>query len=199
MTPTNTLALFDFDGTISSKDSLEEFIRFAVGDVKYYVGLALLAPILGLYLLKLLPNHVAKQKLMAYFFKNWKTERFKTLATAYALEQLPKILRPKAMERIRWHQQQGHTVVVVSASIECWLQPWCEQIGVALLGTQLETQQNRLTGRFASPNCYGEEKVRRIRAAYCLDDYAEIYAYGDTSGDKPMLELAMHSFYQPFQ
>lgn len=199
MTPTNHLALFDFDGTISSKDSLEDFIRFAVGDVKYYMGLAVLSPILGLYVLKLMPNHVAKQKMMAHFFKDWEAERFKALATRYALEQLPNILRPKAMERIRWHQQQGHTVVVVSASIECWLQPWCEQIGVALLGTQLETQQNRLTGRFSSPNCYGEEKVHRLHAAYALETYSEIYAYGDSSGDKPMLQLATHPFYKPFQ
>ena len=54
-------------------------------------------------------------------------------------------------------------------------------------------------GRCDGDNCHGQEKVRRIKEAYPLDQYREIYAYGDTGGDRPMLGLATHSFYKPFR
>ncbi|MDL0079793.1 HAD family hydrolase [Helicobacter zhangjianzhongii] len=55
-----------------------------------------------------------------------------------------------------------------------------------------------VSGEFATPNCYGEQKAVRIRARYDLSNYAEIYAYGDSKGDRAMLELATHAFYKPF-
>jgi phosphoserine phosphatase len=56
-----------------------------------------------------------------------------------------------------------------------------------------------LTGQFDGHNCYGQEKVRRIQAALDLAHYEHIYAYGDSSGDKPMLALADEAFYKPFR
>jgi phosphoserine phosphatase len=50
----------------------------------------------------------------------------------------------------------------------------------------------------ASCNCYGEEKVRRIRASYNLDEFNHIYAYGDSEGDKAMLDLAHEHDYKHF-
>ena len=55
-----------------------------------------------------------------------------------------------------------------------------------------------VSGEFATPNCYGEQKAVRIRARYDLSNYAEIYAYGDSKGDRAMLELATYAFYKPF-
>ena len=192
------IAFFDFDGTITTQDSLPDFIKFAIGKPKYYLGLCLLSPILLAYVLKLLPNHSAKEKMISYFFKGWPEKNFQTVADEYAALQIDKIVRPKALEKLRWHQEQGHKVVIVSASMKSWLKKWCDTQNVELISTQLEIKQGKLTGKFATKNCHGKEKVNRIKEQYSLQDYSYIYAYGDSSGDKDKLKLANEAFYKPF-
>ncbi|WP_196141074.1 HAD-IB family hydrolase [Aliikangiella sp. G2MR2-5] len=193
------LALFDFDGTITTKDSLEDFIQFAVGKPRYYIGLLLLSPMLVAYLLKLVRNDIAKQMLMSFFFKGWKTKRFEKLANEYSLLKIDDIVRPKALTRLKWHQEKNDKIVIVSASIDVWLKPWCDRNGFELLSTRMESVDDLLTGKFANRNCYGEEKVNKIKSNYQLEEFDFIYAYGDTAGDKPMMALANESFYREFE
>lgn len=193
------LAIFDFDGTITTKDTLAEFIKFAVGKSTYYLGLFSLSPMLTAYKLKLIRNDIAKEKLITHFFKGWDADKFQKIANQYSCEQIDKITRPKAIEQIRWHQQQGHKVVIVSASMECWLKAWCEKNHIDLISTCLEINDNKLTGVFFGKNCYGIEKANRVKDAYDLSQYDHIYAYGDSRGDKELLALAHESFYKPFR
>ena len=193
------LALFDFDGTITKDDSLLKFIRFVVGDGRFVFGLVVLSPILVAYKLKLIPNYKAKQKMLSWFFKGMSKKAFFKVANEYSLVHIDKILRPKAMEKISWHKAQGHKVVIVSASIDCWLHPWCEKNGLELIATKLEIKDDIVTGKLLSKNCYGVEKVNRIKEIYNLKDFEYIYSYGDSSGDKQMLELAHEKFYKPFR
>jgi len=192
------IAFFDFDGTITTKDSLPCFIRYAVTTPNYLIGLLKLSPILIAYTLKLIPNYIAKEKLIVYFFKDWNTHDFQQLAKQFSLEEIDKITRPKAIKQIKWHQQQGHKVVVVSASIEYWLKPWCDKNHIDLISTRLEIRNDKITGKFATQNCYGSEKASRIKEQYNLTEYNIIYAYGDSRGDTEMLELANKPFYQYF-
>ena len=157
------IAFFDFDGTITKDDSFLKFIRFVVGDFRFIVGFVFLLPILILYKLKIIPNHKAKEIVLRYFFKGCKEEEFKKVANEYSLVHIDKILRPKAIEKINWHKNQGHKVVVVSASIECWLRPWCEKNNLELIATKLEIKDDIVTGKLLSKNCYGVEKVNRIK------------------------------------
>ncbi|TLT01303.1 HAD-IB family hydrolase [Aliarcobacter cibarius] len=193
------IAFFDFDGTITTDDSLLKFIRFVVGDRKFLLGLTSLSPMLVLYKLKLIPNYKAKQYMLSWFFKGISKDNFLNVANEYSLVHIHKILRPKAIQKIFWHKEQGHKVVIVSASLECWLKPWCEKNGLELLATKLEIRNEIVTGKLLSKNCYGVEKVNRIKEFYDLEEYDYIYAYGDSSGDKHMLELANESFYKPFR
>ena len=193
------LALFDFDGTITKDDSLLKFIRFVVGDGRFVFGLVVLSPILVAYKLKLIPNYKAKQKMLSWFFKGMRKVDFFEVTKKYSLTHIDKIVRLKAIERINWHKNQGHKVVVVSASIECWLRPWCEKNGLELIATKLEIKDDIVTGKLLSKNCYGVEKVNRIKELYNIEKYDYIYAYGDSSGDKQMLELAHEKFYKPFR
>ncbi len=194
-----TLALFDFDGTITKKDSLRDFIQYAVGKPSYYWGLLMLSPFLIAYVLKLIPNDLAKEKMITYFFKGWEVTRFQGIADRYSIDEIERIVRVKAIAKIQWHQQQGHQVVIVSASMECWLKNWCLKNGLALIATQLKIENGRLNGTFLTKNCHGQEKVNRIGGQHDLSSYDEIYAYGDSRGDMPMLELATHSFFKPFR
>lgn len=193
------IAFFDFDGTITTKDSLIDFIRFAIGDLKFLWGMFFLSPMLILYKLRLIPNDQAKQKMLSYFFKNMVKADFIHLANEYSLKRIKHILRPKAMERIAWHKQRKHEIVIVSASIESWLKPWCDDHSLALIATKLEFKHNTITGKFATKNCYGIEKVTRIKNLYNLNNYQYIYAYGDSLGDKDLLALSDEKFYQPFR
>ena len=193
------LAIFDFDGTITTDDSLIRFIRFVVGDLKTLWGMVFLSPMLVVYKLKLIPNYKAKQMMLSYFFKGMDKQQFQKIAEEYSLKHIDTILRPKAMEKITWHKELGHKVIVVSASIECWIRPWCDQNGLDLIATKIKVKNGLITGKFLTKNCYGIEKVNRVKEAYNLDDYDRIYAYGDSRGDKELLGLADKSFYKPFR
>jgi len=193
------LALFDFDGTITKKDTLAGFIQFLVGKPAYYLGLFKLSPLLIAYSFKLVPNNVAKEKLISCFVGGMQEKKFKELAKEYAEKHIDAVTRDEAITRIKWHQKEGHKVVVVSASMECWLKAWCDKNSIELISTTLEIKSGKITGKFATRNCHGIEKVNRIKESYNLNEYKYIYAYGDSSGDKEMLELADESYYKPFR
>jgi phosphatidylglycerophosphatase C len=100
------------------------------------------------------------------------------------------------MERIRWHQQRGDTVVIVSAGLDAYLQPWCDALAVEHICTELEERDGRLTGRYCQGDCSGRTKVQRILERYDVSRYPVIYAYGDTPEDREMLELAHRKYYR---
>jgi phosphatidylglycerophosphatase C len=193
------IAFFDFDGTITTDDSLLKFIRFVVGDRRFLIGLITLSPMLILYKLKFIPNYKAKQYLLSWYFKGMKKEDFFDVANRYSLYHIDKIVRNKAMEKITWHKKEGHKIVLVSASIDCWLRPWCEKNSLELIATKLEIKDGIVTGNLLTKNCYGQEKVNRIKEKYNLKEFEYIYAYGDSSGDKEMLQLANEKYYKPFR
>ena len=193
------IAFFDFDGTITTKDTLLEFIKFSKGSLPFYIGFLLNSPWLVAFKLKIIPNQAAKERVLSYFFKKTPLEKFERLCRDFAEQAIPALIRPKALDEIGRLQQQGIPVVIVSASPENWIRPWADQLQLELIATRLQTSNDRLTGRIEGRNCYGEEKVKRIQQHYTLPDFTEIYAYGDSSGDKPMLAIAKISFYKPFR
>jgi len=192
------IAFFDFDGTITTKDTLVDFIKFAIGKPSYYLRGLRLIPLIGAYKIGLIPNNIAKEKVFSFYFKNWDTNQFLKFANNYSEKEIKKIVRPSAIERIRWHQRKGHKVVVVSASIETWLQKWCNVYSVELLSTRIEFIDNKVSGKFASKNCFGIEKVNRINEKFNLSEYSYIYAYGDSIGDKEMLAISDAPYYKYF-
>jgi phosphatidylglycerophosphatase C len=194
-----TLALFDFDGTISRKDTLLDFIQFSFSKRKILSAGVILSPILALYASNLIDNSIAKQHVYKFFFSGMSIEKIKDLGKCYTEERLGQIIRPLGMERIMWHKHNNHQIVIVSASTEYWIKPWSEKMGLSLISTKLEIIENKLTGNFSGKNCHGEEKVKRIRDFYDLDKFENIYAYGDSDGDKQMLKIANKSFYKPFR
>lgn len=192
------IALFDFDGTITTNDSLIKFIQYAVGNFKTAWGMFILSPMLIKYKLKLIPNDKAKQLMLSYFFKGMDEQKFTNLAENFSLKHIDTMLRPKAMEKIAWHKNQGHKIVIVSASIECWLKPWCDKNNLDLIATKLERKNGIVTGKFQTKNCYGSEKVIRVKEVYNLSNYDHIYAYGDSQGDWELLNLADTKNFQVF-
>ena len=184
------LVLFDFDGTLSTKDSLNEFLKFYLGKKKYFLKLFLFSPIFVLYKLKLIKNDIAKEKLISFFFKDISEKEFKNKAKEYSLNEIPKIINNKTYTLMKEYINSKHKVVIVSASIECWLKPWCDLNNIELLSTKLEFENNKVTGKFSTKNCYGIEKVNRINEYLNISDYDEIVAYGDSAGDYEMFKIS---------
>lgn len=187
-----TIAAFDFDGTITTKDTLFDFIRFYIGKHNLLKGLIILSPILISYKLGFIRNDIAKQKLFSYFFKDKSIQEFNKVSLDY-VKRIKEIVRPEIFEKIKWHQAQNHIVIIISASIVNWIKPWAYEMNIkTVLGTEIEIKNDIIEGVFSSKNCYGQEKVNRLIAKYPNRDEYILYAYGDSAGDKELLAFSDH-------
>lgn len=193
------IAFFDFDGTITEKDSLLEIIKFRHGTFRFYTGMLVNSPLLVAMKAGVISNQKAKEIVLKWFFGKMTIDQFQQLADEFAATVIPSLIRPKAKSEIEKLKASGYEVVIVSASAENWLRSWCKAEGLSLLGTILETKEGRITGNIQGNNCYGVEKVWRVKEKYDLTQYQNILCYGDTKGDKPLLGLATISFYKPFR
>ena len=194
MKTARTIAVFDFDGTLTTRDSFLAFIRYAHGTWRYFAGFALHAPMLILMLMGLYSGSKAKQRIFAHFFKGWQYSRFKSLGQSFYAE-IEKIRNEKVINKMREHIAKGHTVYVISASLPEWLEPWCLKQGAkAVIATEIEVDESGLvTGRFKTKNCSGQEKVKRLLEIEPDREEYFLYAYGNSSGDKQLLSFADQS------
>lgn len=194
------LILFDFDGTLTTKDSMLEFIRFVRGDFRYYAGMAALGPVMAAFKMGFVSNESAKKALLKFHFGNMSQSALKRKAEAFAREVIPGMLRERGMEAVEEYKERGDRIVLVSASLDMWLEPWARMNGFELLCTKAEwSTEGRYSGRFATPNCHGPEKVRRLKEAIDTAEYERVVAFGDSSGDKEMLALASEQHFKPFR
>ncbi len=159
-----TIAAFDFDGTITNKDTLLEFIRYVFGNGLFIVGFLRHAPLLVAYKCHLYPNWKVKRRIFAWFFKGMPIDTFNSHCGDFFLAKGKALLREQAVGCIADHIKACHEVVIVSASIDNWVLPFADALGVRnVIGTQVEiSSSNCLTGTFITPNCYGREKVHRL-------------------------------------
>lgn len=183
------LALFDFDHTLYEKDSLLEFTKFYVGS-RFYLGLALLSPWLVGLKLGILNNEKVKLKYFKYFFGGERYADFSEKANEFAMNKLSKNLDKLIFERFQFHIRSGDHVLIVTASAPEWILPWSNQFGIPVIGTKLQVENGKLTGKFTSKNCYGPEKNSRINQILDLKDFEKIHVYGSGKGDAEMLQLA---------
>ena len=124
---------------------------------------------------------------------------FERKCSEYSTNEINKIIRSKAKDRIDWHQARGDKVIVVSASVNSWLKIWCEENKIELIATELDIKDGRLSGKLKGRNCYGVEKVNRIKKEIELEIFEEVYGYGDSKGDREILELATKGYFKPFR
>lgn len=103
---------------------------------------------------------------------------------------LPWIVKEEMLEKVRQHQQDGDRVYLVSASPDIYLEPLSKQWRLdGVICTVLEWKDGYLTGRILGRNCQGEEKIRRIQALFNESELEGSYAYGNSNGDRQLLEF----------
>ena len=194
-----SIAFFDFDGTLTKKDSFLEFLKFECGLINFYWGFAFHAPFLIAMKLKLYPNWKAKERVLTYFLKGKEKNQLERSADLFCKNKLPELMRKTGLKQLQEHIERGDKVYIVSASASLWVKPWCKAMNLNLIATELEVKEGKITGKILGENCYGPQKVVRIKKVEIIDNYELIYAYGDSSGDKEMLAIADQAYYKYFK
>jgi HAD superfamily hydrolase (TIGR01490 family) len=190
------LALFDFDGTITTRDTFTPFLRFAIPPTRAVLGGLMISPVVIAHRLRLISTTSTRPIVARAGFQGVPVDAVRALGRRYTTEVLPTVVEAQAMERLQWHRDRGDIVAVVSAGLDVYLAPWCAAHGVELICTQLEERNGRMTGRYRRGDCSGPTKATLIRATFDLDRFETIYAYGDTVEDREMLAFANRKFYR---
>ncbi len=187
-TPANLVA-FDFDGTLTVRDTFMAFLFWRVRGVPRVFALIRMIPAALAYLWRRDRGRIKAAAVKA-FLGGVGAGALAGDAARFAALHYDDLMRPDALERWRGHKAQGDRVIIVTASPEIIIRPFAERLGAdTLIGTRLHLDDaHRVTGRFDGDNCRGQEKVRRI-----LQRFGPVRlsaAYGDTTGDVEMLAMA---------
>jgi phosphatidylglycerophosphatase C len=192
MSVMSEVAAFDFDGTLSRRDCVGPFLVRIAGRIALLSAFAS-RPFLSA---RVASGQGGRDDLKAHVLHRTLGGRDAAFVRAegerYAAEVVPRALRADVVARLRWHQDRGHRVVIVSASLDPYLVAVGTRLGVdAVLCTTMEEHEGVLTGRIVGTNCRAAEKVRRLHA-WCGGAPAELWAYGDSAGDRELLAAAHH-------
>ena len=193
---TEDLALFDFDKTITDRDTFFHFMCYACGKTKVILVMFRFFPYVILHFAGFFDGGKLKELFLKRLIGGWTASRIEEVASKYTSDRLGSIVRNSALKEIRKHREKNADIAIVSASPSIWIKFFAQEQGVDLLATELELIDDVVTGRLKGINCRGKEKVERIKKKYDLSKYTNIFAYGDSSGDKEMLELANHKYYR---
>ena len=187
------LAAFDLDGTLTHRETLLPFLRQAVGRGRTYRALlASSLPLARAAAFGGAHRDAAKAAVLRGVLAGAPLDGLTEAAEAFADHVVTHRLRPDVRDRVDWHRREGHELVLVSASPELYVTPIGRRLGFdTVLATRLEVDADgRLTGRLLGANCRGPEKVMRLRE-WRGEGLSIDYAYGDSAGDREMLDLAL--------
>jgi len=190
------LALFDFDGTITHKDTFTKFIFYSSNAPRKLLITFIFTPIFILYKLRLLSPSLTRRMVSFVIFKGRVEADIRALGQQYSIDVMPELIRGEASDRLAWHKEQGDTIVIVSASLNIYLESWCAMNNYQLICTVLEVEDDKCTGRYVDGDCCHEQKSQRVLKQYDLSDFKRVYAYGDTKEDSALLGLAHEPVYR---
>jgi len=194
----SVVAAFDFDGTLTRRDTLWPFLLYTLGAAEFVRHALTLSPTLAAYALHLIRNDVAKQRVLVRCLGGMRLEALQQTGERYAADVLPGLQRDTAMRRLQWHRQQGHRCVVISASLDLYVRPWAIRAGFDdVIATRLEQfDDGHVSGRLSGGNCYGAEKRDRLESLLGDREAYTLYAYGDSRGDRELLRYADFAYYK---
>lgn len=193
------VALFDFDGTLTLSDTLPLFMRHATG--RWGMMISMLSVLPAMLILACngwrsvggIDAGTTKERLLRRAFKGKRYDEVDNLGRTFATT-IDEVVAPEVVKCMQQHLEKGHHVVIVSASIDVWIEPWAALYGVQkVIATRMQVQDNYYTGRFDGGNCNGKAKVERIAQLYNRDEY-HIVAYGNSTGDYPMFHYAHEAY-----
>ena len=194
------ITVFDFDGTITTKDTFALFLRYYAGTPKWAAKILSLLPIFSAYGLKFIDRNAVKAHVIRRFFRNARKEVLDAKAERFAAEVIPGLIRPQAQACLDTKKLAPESLYICSASIAPYLRAWGRSQDIHnILATELDSSGDRYTGEIKGWNIWGEGKVRRIFAEFAPKQVKIMEAYGDSRGDRELLHAAQASYYRPFR
>jgi len=190
------LALFDFDGTITDRETMPDFMVAAVRPKRLVAGKVLLLPLIVGYKLRIVPGTIIRAAICWFGFKGVPVAELESRAAEFARSVLPSTVRPEALKRIAWHKARGDRVVVVSGGLDLYLKHWTEAHGLELICSSLQERSGVFTGFYLGRQCVRAEKVRRVQALHSMQQFGKVFAYGDTPEDYDLLAFADEAYYR---
>jgi len=191
------LYLFDFDGTLTYKDTMFLFLKF-YNPTKYSFQFLKHVPLFVLLKLKLANAEAVKKSFISSILKGESRYQIEKKAKQFFEENYPDLFRQNALDFINNIDTENTDSYIVSASLDIWVKPFADKFNMTLLATKAEFKDDIFTGKFIGKNCNKDEKVCRIEAELGDKKFDKIIAFGDTSGDKAMFKFANESHYRFF-
>ena len=202
----NAIYVFDFDGTITTRDTFALFLRYYAGTVRWALNIIKLLPTFASYKLGRIDRHAVKHAVINRFFAGEASADVEARAAEFAKDVIPDLIRPAAQERLdellNSPECGPESLYICSASIGPYLKSWASSCGVHeqnVMCTELAMVNGRITEGLSGYNVWGPNKVRRILDQFSPHSVRIVEAYGDTRGDREMLHAAEASFFQPFR
>ena len=191
------LYLFDFDGTLTYKDTMFLYLKF-YNSMKFYVQFVKHIPLFVLLKLKLADAEKVKKSFISSILKGESRTKIEKKSQSFFEKYQDEIFRVNALEFINNIDRTQTESYIVSASLDIWVKPFAEKLKMKLLSTRAEFKNDIFTGNFIGKNCNGPEKVKRIIETVNERKFDKIIAFGDTSGDREMLAWANESHFEFF-
>ena len=183
------LYCFDFDGTLTYKDTMFLYLEF-YNSSKFKLQFVKHIPLFALLKFNLLDAEKVKKSFISSILKGQSKQKIEKKSQEFFEKYYPTVFRENALEFIKNIDHSQTDCYIVSASLDIWVKPFAEKFDMKLLATQAEFKNDIFTGNFLGKNCNGAEKVNRIKEAIANKKYDKMIAFGDTSGDKEMLDWA---------
>ncbi|WP_343662807.1 HAD family hydrolase [Chryseobacterium mucoviscidosis] len=191
------LYCFDFDGTLTYKDTMFMYLKF-YDSTRFRLQFLKHIPLFVLLKLKLADTEKVKKSFIGSILKGQTQEKIEKKSRQFFEHYYPKIVRENALDFIQNMDRNNTQSLLVTASLDIWTKPFAEAFKMQLISTKAEFRNGVFTGNFVGKNCNGNEKLVRIQQEISNHKYDKIIAFGDTSGDKPMLMWANEGHYQFF-
>lgn len=191
------LYCFDFDGTITYKDTMFMYLKF-YDSTKFRIQFIKHVPLFILLKLKLAETEKVKKSFIGSILKGQTQEKIEKKSKEFFEKNYPGIIRENALDFINNMDRSNIQSLLVTASLDIWAKPFADALQMRLVSTKAEFENGIFTGNFIGKNCNGKEKLVRIKEEISNTKFDKIIAFGDTSGDKYMLKWANEGHYQFF-
>lgn len=192
------LSVFDFDGTLTRRDSFVPFLRFAFGKREFIRRIFTLALPSLHFLFRRMNRDELKARLIAKFLTGVQAQWVEQQALKFCERYWTQLMRPSGLLSVASEIEAGAEVTLCSASPALVLGPFAKRLGIKLIATELEVVDGVLTGLISGNNCRCENKVLRLEAVYGRLDQYRLRAWGDTRGDLELLAAAQDAHWRHF-